>query len=119
MITCPFCNEKVKDPVDQRFVEDGHANDFYCPTYVKRFDDLNVSHYGRKQTKYLINGDKCFQHTAWMGPFQIVWYSTGNLWVYQYAPNSQEPNELYHKKTTMFKDFVHTCERFKVLVPFS
>lgn len=119
MIVCPFCGTEVKDPVDQRHLEDGHSNDFYCPTYVQRFDDLKVSHYGRKQMKYLVNGDKCFQHTAWAGPFQIVWYSTGNLWVYQYEKNSQEPKELKHIKSANFKTFIKTFERFKVLVPFS
>src|SRR5579864_2415728 len=108
MIICPFCNEKVKDKTDQSGVEDDHANNFYCPTLVKRYDDLEVSHYARQQMKYLVNGNKIYQYTALVPPFQIVWYSTGNLWVYQYDRHSQEPHELHHKKTTDFKTFVKT-----------
>lgn len=119
MITCPFCGVEVKDPVDQRHVEDDHANNFYCPTYVQRFDDLNVSHYARKQMKYLINGGKIYRYTALVPPFEINWYTTGTLWVYQYDKHSQDPHELHHKKGASFKDFLHAYERFKILRPFS
>ena len=119
MIICPFCQSPVKEPVSQKLVEDGHASNYYCPTYVKRYEDLKVSHYTRTQMKYLIGGQTVYKYTGWVPPFEIVWYTTGNLWVWQYDTQTNEPNELQHKKTAQKKDFVKTCERFKILVPFS
>ena len=124
MIKCPLCDMEVKNPIDQKKVEDSHANDFYandfyCPTYVKKFEDLKVSHYVRNQIKYLIYGASVYQYMATVPPFEIVWYTTGNLWVYQYDSKTQEPEEKYHKKTGEFKAFLKTCHRFKTLVPFS
>jgi hypothetical protein len=101
-------------------VEDNDTVDFYCPTSVKQYKGVIVSHYRRKRIDHNdIAGTSYYQYTGLVPPFIITWYTTnGSLWVDQYDPTTVR-QEILYKTNQDFTNFIKTCQRFKVLVPFS
>jgi hypothetical protein len=117
MITCPLCDLKVIDRIIKTPVEVGHASDFICPTKIDIGKNAPFPHYARTQLKYLINGNQVYHYVARVPPFEITWLTTGALTVCQLDPK-KGVSKMYDNKTTLFADFVKTCQRFKILVPF-
>jgi len=128
MIHCPFCNAEVKDPTDQKPVEDDHANNYYCPSYVEirrptQEDAVGkrLCHFSRRQLSYLVDGATAYSYQAVMPPFQITWITNKAVCVFKLNSEGDRKSQtpIYQSKSGgLYKDFLKTCHRFKALVPF-
>jgi hypothetical protein len=130
-ILCPLCNEPVLSnesrPNKIIYVEDYEIDNFHCPTYVKVRDGLRSSEY----TRYSFNGAQLINnYTRYMIvilPFEIYWYSNGDLVVYQLDPKVSlalrhvrtQEQILFTKKDVKFEELPKVYERFKILRAFS
>lgn len=133
MITCPFCNTEVKNRIDQKPVEDNSGTDFYCPNYTTirepNADNAvgkRLCHFSRRQLRYLIDGATAFNYQATVPPYQITWITGHHVTVYELDNEGERVQavgghkQVYQsKKKADYQAFIKTCQRFKVLVPFS
>lgn len=127
MITCPLCGKEVKDNVDQKPVEDGHASNFYCPDYIQirqptTEDPIGkrLCHFSRRQLTHLVDGATAYTYQAIVPPYQIVWTTNNRVHVYKLNQDGDRDGKpIYSSKLQDYKTFLKTCQRFKVLVPFS
>ena len=128
MITCPLCNTPVKDPTDQKPVQDGHANNFYCPNYIEIHAPTQdnpvgkrICHLSRRQLPHLVDGATAYTYQAIIPPYQIVWIANGRVHVYKLTSDGDRDGApIYSSKSPVtYNAFLKTCQRFKVLVPFS
>lgn len=130
-ILCPLCNEPVLSnesrPDKIIHVEDYEIDDFHCSTYVKVREGLRSSEY----TRYQFNGAQSInnytRYIIVIPPFEIYWYSNGDLVVYQLDPKVSlalrhvrtQEQILLTKKDVKFEDLPKVYERFKILRAFS
>jgi hypothetical protein len=133
MITCPICDTEVKNRIDQKPVPDDNATDYYCPNYIDIHQPTQdnpvgkrICHFSRRQLKYLIGGATAFNYQAIVAPFQITWITGHKVSVYKLDSEGERVQtfgvheKVYEsKKKVDYKEFIKTCQRFKVLVPFS
>lgn len=128
MITCPLCNAKVKDPTDQKFVEDGHANNFYCPDYIETHPPTKdnpvgkrICHFSRRQLPHLVDGATAYSYQAIIMPFQVIWTTGGSIATYNLTnAGDRDGQPVYKSKHPgTYNTFLKTCQRFKALRVFS
>lgn len=133
MIICPICDTEVKNRIDQKPVPDDYATDYYCPNYIDIHQPnadnpvgKRICHFSRRQLKYLIGGTTAFNYQAIVAPFQITWITGHKVIVYKLDNEGERVQavggheKVYEsKKPVQYNDFIKTCERFRVLVPFS
>lgn len=126
MITCPFCQRHVHLARDGRdtctLLRDQDTDDFDCPTTVEPIPCHRWHHYSRTTLK----GSQP-QYAAVFPPFEITWSPNGKLEVCQltsetvpgYGTRVTTALVILQRENATFEDFVHTANRFKILVPFS
>lgn len=123
MIICPICQTPVKDPIDQKNVNDDFKDDFYCPTYVYVAEGRRWCHFQRNLDN---NADIQLHaiYTAIVPPFKIRWTDELDLVVdkFTYLDRTAESiryERIFTSYNSPYEEFLRFIPRFQKLKLFS